>query len=88
MSKLTSFRFGVLVCINVLGWCVLSFQQTTTNAQTNRDPNPDGLPFANSVAQRMEINTHLREINAEIKAANALLRSGKMKVVVSVEHKP
>lgn len=88
MSKLTTFRFGVLVCINVLGWCVLSFQQTTTNAQTNPGANPDNLPFANSVVQRMEINTHLREINAEIKAANALLRSGKMKVVVSVERKP
>ena len=87
MSKVTSIRFGVLVCINVLGWCVLSFQQTASNAQTNPGANPDNLPFANSIVQRQETVAQLKEINAEIKAANSLLRSGKLKVVVSVERK-
>ena len=88
MSKLTTFRFGLLVCINVLGWCVLSFQQTPTRAQTNPGANVDNLPFANSIVQRQEMIANLKDINAEIKAANALLRSGKLKVVVSVERKP
>jgi hypothetical protein len=90
MSKLTSMRFGILVAINVLGWCVLSFLQAT-NAQTNHangGPNTDNLPFANSVVQRFETNLQLKEINEEIKAANALLRSGKLHVVVTVEKKP
>jgi hypothetical protein len=88
MSKLTTFRFGVLVCIIVLGWCVLSFQQTPIGAQTNPGANPDNLPFANSVTQRQEMIANLKEINAEIKAANSLLRSGKLRVVVSVERRP
>lgn len=88
MSKLMTIRFGILVCINVVGWCVLSFQQTTTNAQTNPGANPDNLPFANSVVQRQEMIANLKEINSELKAAHALLRSGKLKVVVSVERKP
>ena len=88
MSKLTTFRFGLLVCINVLGWCVLSFQQTPSSAQTNPGANADNLPFANSIVQRQEMIANLKDINAEIKAANALLRSGKLKVVVSVERKP
>ena len=88
MSKLTTFRFGLLVCINVLGWCVRSVQQTPTSAQTNPGANPDNLPFANSIVQRQEMIANLKDINAEIKAANALLRSGKLKVVVSVERKP
>jgi hypothetical protein len=88
MSKLGTFRFGILVCINVIGWCVLSFQQTASNAQTNPGANPDNLPFANSVVQRQEMIANLKEINSELKAAHALLRSGKLKVVVSVERKP
>jgi hypothetical protein len=88
MSNLTRFRFGVLVCVNVLGWCVLSFQQTASNAQTNPGANPDNLPFANSIVQRQEMIAHLKNIDDELKAAHALLRSGKMRVVVSVERKP
>lgn len=88
MSKVTSFRFGVLVCTNVIGWCVLSFQQTRSHAQTNPGANPDNLPFANSIVQRQEMISHLKEIDAELKATNSLLRSGKLRVVVSVERKP
>lgn len=86
MSKLTTVRFGILVVINVLGWCVLSLQQAT-NAQVSSD-NPDNLPFANSVVQRMDTIAQLKEINTELKSATALLRSGKLKVIVSVEKKP
>lgn len=86
MSKLTTVRFGLLVFVNVVGWCVLSFQQAS-NAQVS-STNPDNLPFANSVVQRNETITQLKEINAELKAANALFRSGKLKVIVTVDKKP
>lgn len=88
MSKVTSIRFGVLVCINVIGWCVLSFQQTRSLAQTNPGANPDNLPFANAIVQRQEMIAHLKEIDTQLKATNSLLRSGKLQVVVRVDRKP
>jgi hypothetical protein len=87
MSKVTLSQFGVLVIINVVGWCVLSFQQATV-AQTNPGSNPNNLPFANSIVQRQEMIGHLKEIQDELKTTNAILRSGQLRVVVSVERKP
>ena len=76
MTKPTIFRLGLLVSLNALGWCVLSLQQAT-HAQ-----NQDNLPFANAVQQRQEIIAELKVISAELKNQNALLRSGKLKVIV------
>ena len=76
MTKPTIFRFGLLVGVNVLGWCVLSLQQAS-HAQ-----NQDNLPFANAVQQRQEIIAELKVISGELKNQNALLRSGKLKVIV------
>jgi len=87
MSKVSISQFGALVAVNGLGWCVLSFQQASV-AQTNPGANPDNLPFANSIVQRQEMISHLKEIQAELKSTNALLRSGQVRVIVSVERKP
>jgi hypothetical protein len=42
----------------------------------------DRAPFANSVAQRAEMISLLKEINAQLKQQNELLSSGKLTVVV------
>jgi hypothetical protein len=44
-------------------------------------------PFANSVEQRNEIIAQLKEVNAQLKEQNALLRSGELKVVVTLDKK-
>ena len=70
--------WALLVAANVLCYCVLSFYQTTDAA-----PRAGGRPpFANSVEQRMEMISLLREIRDQLKQQNALLRSGKLKVIV------
>jgi len=46
-------------------------------------PRPGGKPpFANSVEQRMEMIRLLKEVNEQLKQQNALLRSGKLRVIV------
>jgi hypothetical protein len=59
-------------------WGVLSFYGTTRAA----NPSNPKLPFANSIEQRGEIVRELRELNGLLREQNALLRSGKLKVVV------
>lgn len=61
----------------VATWCVLSFYQSSSAQQ--RGP---GQPFANSVEQRAEMITHLKSIEQLLIEQNALLRSGKLKVVL------
>jgi hypothetical protein len=68
----------LLVAANALFLGVLSFYQTTDAAQRTGGE----LPFANSVEQRMEMISHLKEIRDLLKEQNELLRSGKLKVVV------
>jgi hypothetical protein len=82
MKKVTKFRFGMFLAINVLGLCVLGFYRPT-HAQSPED----SQPFANSVAQRAEMIAQLKEIAAELKEQNALLRSGNLKVLVSLDKK-
>jgi hypothetical protein len=70
--------WALLVAANVLCYCVLSFYQASAAApRTGVRP-----PFANSVEQRMEMIRLLTEIKEQLKQQNALLRSGKLKVIV------
>jgi len=73
------------VSVALLG-CVLSFYQLTSAAPPNAQP-----PFANSVEQRIEMVEQLKEINAQLKEQNTLLkeqlgllRSGQVKVIVTL----
>ncbi len=63
--------------------CMLGLWQNSAAAQrTGGEP-----PFANAVEQRQESNALLREIRDLLKEQNALLRSGKVQVVVSLPEK-
>ena len=77
--------WALLIAANVLCYCMLSFYQTTAVAQR---PAPSKPPFANSVQQRSEMVGLLREIKQCLQEQNALLRSGKLKVVVSQPANP
>ncbi len=70
----------LLIIANVLFCCVLSFYHTTEAAQATRRNPP---PFANSVQQRIDMNSTLNEIKELLAEQNALLRSGKLTVIVS-----
>ena len=72
----------LLIVANVLFCCVLSFYGTTDAA-----PPKAKQPFANSVQQRMEMIKELQEIKGLLKEQNALLRSGKIRVVTSESEK-
>ncbi len=75
--------WALLLAANVLGYCVLGFYQAKAAApRTSSRP-----PFANSVEQRMEMIRVLGEIKEQLKEQNALLRSGKLKVIVSQPEK-
>ena len=78
MSQRTGWT--LLIAANVLFLCVLSFYRTTGAA-----PPKAKQPFANSVEQRMEMINELREIRGLLKEQNALLLSGKVRVVVVVD---
>jgi hypothetical protein len=82
MKTVTKARFGILVAINVLGLCMLGFYRPTSAA-----PPEESQPFANSVEQRAEMIAQLKEVVAELKDQNALLRSGNLKVLVSLDKK-
>jgi len=70
-------RFGLLILANVLVWMAFAWSQPSDAQQ--RDPKGQ---FISSASQRKEIIQELKEIKAELKAQNALLSSGQMKVVV------
>ena len=72
--------WAMLVVANVLFYCVLSFYGTSDAAQMRGKPAKE--PFANSVQQRADMIAQLREIKTLLKEQNALLRSGKLKVVI------
>ena len=69
-------RWSLLLAANAVLWCVLGFYQATSAAPQR------GQPLANPAAQRADTNRRLAEIAALIKEQNALLRSGKVRVVV------
>ena len=73
-------RWMLLIIGNVLFCCMLSFYGMSDAAPPARGTPP---PFANSVQQRLETNNTLREIKELLAEQNALLRSGKLTVVVS-----
>ena len=75
--------WALLLVANVLCYCVLSFYQTT-DAQQRTGGEP---PFANSIEQRNEMVAQLREIKELLKEQNALLRSGNLRVVVTLPEK-
>ena len=75
--------WALLVAANVLCYCVLSFYQADA-ASPRAGVKP---PFANSVQQRMEMISLLKEIRDQLKQQNALLRSGKLKVIVGEPEK-
>jgi hypothetical protein len=77
MNRRTAF--ALLLIVNVLGYCVLSFYQTTMAAA----PGTVQMPFSNSVEQRLETVEQLKEIKELLKEQNALLRSGDVKVIVT-----
>jgi hypothetical protein len=62
--------------------CVLGFQQTGS-----AQPKPMHEPFANSVAQQAEMIQVLKDIHQQLKEQNALLRSGRLTVVVGTDGK-
>ena len=75
-------RWALTIAANVLFICVLAFYRSGDAAQPTRKE-----PFANAVEQRQEMIAELKEISAQLKEQNALLRSGKLKVVVVQESK-
>ena len=70
--------WALLLTANVLCYCVLSFYRTGDAAAPKGSP-----PFANSVQQRMETVNELKEIKELLREQNALLRSGRLGVVVN-----
>jgi cell division protein FtsB len=65
----------VALCVPVY---VLGLLQTTS-----AQPKTSHEPFANTVAQQSEMIQQLKEINQQLKDQNALLRSGRLTVVVA-----
>ena len=76
--------WSLLLVANALCYCVLSFYQTSNAAAQSR---PAVEPFANSVQQRIETIAVLKEIKELLQQQNALLQSGKLKVIVSEPEK-
>lgn len=72
--KLLASRWMGLMVLNVVAWGVLGAYQLSS-AQTKGGQ----LPFANSIEQRGEILSELREIKDLIKEQNALLRESATK---------
>jgi hypothetical protein len=85
MSVDNRLRWGLLICFNLLCWYVLGFHQPASVAQQQSNGE---LPFANSVQQRFDIIDQLKEVNAQLKEQTALLRSGTVKVKVSLDQPP
>ena len=79
----TKWRWLLLISVNVAMWCVLSLYRPSAAA-----PQAGQLPFANSVEQRNQMIRELKEINAQLKQQNALLRAGNLRVVVVEKQSP
>jgi len=79
LSRPRFWRWPTLIIANAVSLCVLGFYQTSHAQPEQRD----NQPFANAVAQRMEMIGLLKEISAQLKQQNELLRSGKLRVIAS-----
>lgn len=77
-----SLRWPALIAANALCVCMLSFYRT------NAAPGQGQEPFANAVQQRFDMINELKEINGLLREQNALLRSGKLQVVVGDDRNP
>ncbi len=75
-------RWALLIGLNLFCWYMLGFQQSASHAQQS---NNGELPFANSVVQRFETIDQLKQINAQLKEQNAFLRSGNLRVLVTLD---
>jgi hypothetical protein len=69
--------FMLLLIANLLCYCVLSFHQTS-DAQTGSRPT-----LSDPAEERRSMISSLEEIRDLLKAQNALLQSGKVKVIVT-----
>ena len=83
MKTRKTLHFALSAITATILFCVLGLYRPSTAAgPENSEPTQ---PFANSVEQRAETIEQLKAIVAELKEQNALLRSGKLKVVVSLD---
>jgi hypothetical protein len=82
MTNDKGFRWALLIGLNLICWYMLGFHQPVSNAQQSTNGE---LPFANSVVQRFDMIDQLKQINAQLKEQNALLRSGTVRVLVSLD---
>ena len=82
MLKETRIRWGLLIALNLLCWYMLGLQQPRLSAQQGSNGE---LPFANSVVQRFDTIDQLKQINAQLKEQTALLKSGTVRVLVSLD---
>ena len=78
MKRFAKSPWMLVVIANVACWGVLSFYQTTTAA-----PPAAGQPFSPPAKQRAEMIAELQAIADLLEEQNALLRSGKLTVVVA-----
>ena len=74
--------FAILVGVNAVFYCVLSFYGTSQAA-------PRAVPgqFANAIAQRREMVDQLKQMNRLLAEQNRLLQSGKIKVTIASKKK-
>ena len=77
MLQKNHVRWGALLLANAVVWCVLGLHEASFAAPQGAQP-----PFANAVEQRAETNRQLAEIAGLLKEQNAMLRSGKLTVIV------
>ncbi len=82
MTTDNRLRWGLLIALNLFCWYMLGLQQPTSKAQQNTNGE---LPFANSVVQRFDAIDQLKQINAQLKEQNAFLRSGNLRVLVTLD---
>jgi hypothetical protein len=82
MKARKTLHFGLLAAAGAILLCVLGLYRPSTAAGPENNQ-----PFANSVEQRAETVEQLKAIVAELKEQNALLRSGNLRVLVSLDKK-
>ncbi len=77
MKTLFRHRWLAFIVLNAAALYVLGLYQGAAAPTQAAGP-----PFANPIEQRMEIIQQLKDLNASLKEQNALLRSGKLRVVI------
>jgi hypothetical protein len=82
MQTRVSARWAALIVVNVVFLCVLGFYRSSS-----ADPRQDNLPFPIPEEQRGEMINLLTDVRELLKEQNALLRSGNLRVVVTVPKK-